>query len=321
MDYEPITKTQIRIDDSYGSLLSIDSNGLGSSIIIEEGLSIPIPTVEESRRGSETNLSYLSRRLPFIVVAVASAIILIAWKTNHGSTSIKKMEPFSRYKGTIALQYSLYRRDYSDLPYFRNNADQMAIYRFLSQFKAIIEPYVDMMLIVYDADENIASYTYKVCDELTTSASCYEGDYSPYTSEESESVAINLGINIPCRPFDTYLMEVKGYDAAGSLIVTSTDRAVCMYVRRELRDLTTKDLNETLDVMHTLWEISDASGHQLYGENYHSSRYFSIAHDFNAGQRDADHIHQGLGFIPQHIKLTNMFESSMQAVNPAVTLP
>ena len=40
-----------------------------------------------------------------------------------------------------------------------------------------------------------------------------------------------------------------------------------------------------------------------------------------SGQRDADHIHQGLGFVPQHIKLTNMFEASMQAVNPAVTMP
>lgn len=33
-----------------------------------------------------------------------------------------------------------------------------------------------------------------------------------------------------------------------------------------------------------------------------------------------DHIHEGLGFIPQHLKMTNMFESAMQAVDPSVSL-
>ena len=30
-----------------------------------------------------------------------------------------------------------------------------------------------------------------------------------------------------------------------------------------------------------------------------------------------DHIHEGLGFLPQHIKLTNMFEVAIQAVDPS----
>jgi hypothetical protein len=70
-----------------------------------------------------------------------------------------------------------------------------------------------------------------------------------------------------------------------------------------------------------LWDLSDEDGQAKYGENYHSAAYFTAAHDFNAAQQDADHIHEGLGFLAQHIKLTNMFEESMQAVDPSITLP
>jgi MFS family permease len=42
---------------------------------------------------------------------------------------------------------------------------------------------------------------------------------------------------------------------------------------------------------------------------------------FNAAWQDADHIHEGLGFLPQHIKLSNLFELSLQAVNPSLSLP
>ena len=45
------------------------------------------------------------------------------------------------------------------------------------------------------------------------------------------------------------------------------------------------------------------------------------AHNFNAAWRDGDHIHEGLGFLTQHTKLSNMFELAMQAVDPSVTLP
>jgi Common central domain of tyrosinase len=36
---------------------------------------------------------------------------------------------------------------------------------------------------------------------------------------------------------------------------------------------------------------------------------------------DSDHFHEGNGFMAQHIKITNMFESAVQAVDPSVALP
>ena len=65
----------------------------------------------------------------------------------------------------------------------------------------------------------------------------------------------------------------------------------------------------------------DDTGQSKYGSDYHSSQYFVEAHEFNSAQQDSDHMHEGVGFLPQHIKLTNMFEDSMRAVNPAVSVP
>jgi len=66
---------------------------------------------------------------------------------------------------------------------------------------------------------------------------------------------------------------------------------------------------------------ADTQGQKLFGSDYYSSTYFVQAHEFNSAQQDSDHMHEGVGFLPQHIKLTNMFENSMRSVNPAVSVP
>jgi hypothetical protein len=39
------------------------------------------------------------------------------------------------------------------------------------------------------------------------------------------------------------------------------------------------------------------------------------------GKKDCDHAHDGKGFIIAHIALSNLFEKSLQTVNPAIALP
>ena len=70
-----------------------------------------------------------------------------------------------------------------------------------------------------------------------------------------------------------------------------------------------------------LWEVDDVTGAAKFGENYKSANYLLEFHFYNAAWQTGDHIHEGLGFVPQHMKLTNIFENSLRAVNPAVTLP
>jgi hypothetical protein len=96
--------------------------------------------------------------------------------------------------------------------------------------------------------------------------------------------------------------------------------ALCMYVRREMSTLTESDLDATMDAMYTMWSVESEKGQALYGDDYHAASWFTEAHVFNAAQRDSDHIHEGQGFLFQHLKMSNMFEQSMQAVDPSVSL-
>ena len=70
-----------------------------------------------------------------------------------------------------------------------------------------------------------------------------------------------------------------------------------------------------------LWEVDDVTGAAKFGDSYKSANYLLEFHFYNAAWQTGDHIHEGLGFVPQHMKLTNIFENSLRAVNPAVTLP
>jgi hypothetical protein len=82
------------------------------------------------------------------------------------------------------------------------------------------------------------------------------------------------------------------------------------------------DLNTFLDASHTLWELTDEVGQKKFGENFHTNSFLLQFHQFNAGQRDADHVHDGNGFLTQHLKFTNIFEkvSLISSIFPLLTL-
>ena len=51
------------------------------------------------------------------------------------------------------------------------------------------------------------------------------------------------------------------------------------------------------------------------------SAFFLLSNASKGGTKDCDHWHQGAGFVTSHMGLTLMYEQSLQAVNPAVTVP
>ena len=135
-----------------------------------------------------------------------------------------------------------------------------------------------------------------------------------------ETVAIS--VNIKCQAFDKYTISIKEFSSENDEeLRDSIGTAMCIYVRREIRSLTETDLDNMLDAMYTLWSVDEKEGQELYGVDYHSASYFLNIHHFNAAWQDADHIHEGNGFMAQHIKMTNIFEASMQSINPAVAIP
>jgi hypothetical protein len=182
-----------------------------------------------------------------------------------------------------------------------------------ADYGAVIEPYANMLpVITSDTDSSVSSrHTFKICASDDAS-----------TCSDEISIDDETGISTACKPFDTYTVTLNEYEDGSSTVSKSVSvDAVCMYVRREIKALTDTDLNATMDAMYALWSTSESDGQSQYGMNFHSESWFTSAHVFNAAQVDSDHIHEGQGFLFQHLKITNYFEGAMQSVNPSVSLP
>ena len=96
----------------------------------------------------------------------------------------------------------------------------------------------------------------------------------------------------------------------------------CKYVRREVRTLSDTDRERFLDAAHTLWEVTTLEGREKlgYGDDYYDINYLTVIHNDLAGNPYCDFLHGGLNFLGGHVALGNMFEKSMQQVDPSVSL-
>mmetsp|Transcript_4643 Transcript_4643/g.7007 ORF Transcript_4643/g.7007 Transcript_4643/m.7007 type:complete len:323 (-) Transcript_4643:4355-5323(-) len=95
-----------------------------------------------------------------------------------------------------------------------------------------------------------------------------------------------------------------------------------VYIRREIRSLDKDQRTNYLNALVILGTTNTKEGQRLYGRDYSSLIDLIIRH-FNGATagRLNDHFHEGLGFLSQHIALTNEFEKSMQSVDPRVSVP
>jgi Common central domain of tyrosinase len=202
------------------------------------------------------------------------------------------------FSATDPISFTLKRQGYPVLDHFKSQT-QLS-YTFLADYVAIVEPYANMTLYI-DNQDMYHTYEYVVCSDADNS--CQTGKLGP---------SLNSVVSFACNPYDTFRVEVDN---------TYFGSAICMYVRREIASLSSDDLEQTMDAMYTLWSTDEEEGQLIYGSDFHSATYFAEAHHFNAGGRVADHIHEGLGFVTQHIKMSSMFEKSLQSVNPSVSLP
>ena len=241
----------------------------------------------------------------------SSSVLSLAARGKSSKTTTTK----TLSKKKIA-DYGLQRVGYSQYSYFGDDASDVLTYKILKDSNAIIEPYADMGMRYYgnDIDEDdLSYYSYKVFDK-ESGEELSAGKFHPNDS------GLDDNVNVACSPLSDLEVVVHKYQEDNSFELSFTLNAKCIYVRRELRSLTSDDLDKTMDAMYAMWSTADAEGQTVYGADFHSATFFAEMHDFNAAWMDGDHIHEGLGFLPQHIKMSNMFEASMQAVDPSVTL-
>lgn len=213
-------------------------------------------------------------------------------------------------------EWTLNRYGYEPLSYFTDSDTDMT-YKFLEDYDTVVEPYAPMELYLPDYQlTDDFFYRWSVCgsDGVTD---CRDG-----TLSIEDGQFVQESVTSPCTAFDKLTIKItKHSNDDETQIGALKGFARCMYVRREMRTLTTEDLSTAMDTMYVLYSTDEKKGQKQYGSDFHNSTYYLEAHHFNAAWQDGDHIHEGLGFLAQHIKITNLFEKAMQTVEPSVSLP
>lgn len=97
--------------------------------------------------------------------------------------------------------------------------------------------------------------------------------------------------------------------------------ALSRYVRREIRELTKDDRTRWLDAMAIVFYTDGDEGRKIYGSTFRSSAEISSLHAINAGMRDGDHLHRGLGFLAQHLRQDGWLTASLQSVDSSISAP
>jgi hypothetical protein len=214
---------------------------------------------------------------------------------------------------TSEISFSFARVGYAPL----DLKNTILYYNFLANYDFVVEPYSASQISVDEYAEGTVYYTYTICpSDISSGSSCQVGSLSNY-----EGVA-SMPATVHCTPFTKYTITVTEINSvSGGTTRTTSKNGMCMYVRREIRQMSEADLNNFLDALYTMYSISEVSGQELYGYSYHNYAYLLNFHHFNAAWQESDHIHEGNGFLAQHIKMTNMVETCLQAINPGVTLP
>jgi len=224
-----------------------------------------------------------------------------------------------------------FRDGYPTLSYFTSNRSEILHYKFLDAYSGVVEPYADMWVYPLDgADEEPQdgfNYKYTICAEGDGATITVNVDVATGETQEVQCVtadSLDASFNFDCTPLeDTFSITVEKEDATTGEATgdVAQGKLMCVYVRREFRALTEADLEKTMDSMWKMWEVSEEEGQELYGDDFHNYAYLLEFHYFNAAWIHSDHIHEGNGFMAQHIKMSNIFEKSMQRVDPSISLP
>lgn len=220
-----------------------------------------------------------------VSVVIFFSIFLIEHRRQSTTTSdvVSSLDPSFTLKNT----------NYDAVDYFDLTATTPK-YPFLEDYVGIVEPYMDMELHFYDDTFQSSDYShaFTVCP-VSGSGDCASGTR---TSTLSESV------NFECSPYETFTIAVQTNNTNGETS-TTTGTLICLYVRREIRTMTSNDLNKFLEVQYLMNDVVQDVGQSMYGPSYYSAKSLQRIHLFNAGQRSSDHLHDGNGFLMQHIKL------------------
>ena len=238
----------------YGSFLPLWKTGSSDGFEIKENL------VVIQRANSEVKFpSKKSLLAPGVftvlsgVLALFALSLLVEQKVDVTNEYVEKNSSpwLSLFKDSNML-FTLKRVGYDPLFYFNpDTVSSYLKYKILDDYIGIIEPYVDNELFIFGSysGDDVYYYQYEICS-VDDEKDCYSG--IQYISGKSSVV------NIPCTAYDKYTISMKKITMDGDETVSeSSGSLLCMNVRREMRELSYKDLQEIMDTMKVLWDVDD----------------------------------------------------------------
>mmetsp|Transcript_103653 Transcript_103653/g.297777 ORF Transcript_103653/g.297777 Transcript_103653/m.297777 type:complete len:715 (+) Transcript_103653:82-2226(+) len=186
----------------------------------------------------------------------------------------------------------------------------------------IVQPYVTTHL-----EAQLNSESDDVSDDESLSTCSWtimqktgDSDSSIYQYSDTPTILAGSTVSHMFTSPATYHVSSTCTTSLGN-VHTTEEEVECIYIRRELRDLSDMDLDSFLDAFQIMTEVTSSDGKAIYGSNFHHLDHFVQMHLNAAALRSHDGIHDGMGVVTQHASVTSKFELSLQAVDPSVTVP
>ncbi|EGB07328.1 hypothetical protein AURANDRAFT_65038 [Aureococcus anophagefferens] len=194
------------------------------------------------------------------------------------------------------------------------------IYPFLAASgAALVEPHVETNLTVHgapdeaSADPETWAWTVVQQNDMGESSAVLQlGEYvGRFGSTSIVLVFHSVGSYVATA---RWLGDVSTHVAAEANLI-------CRYVRRNVRALSESERTRYLDGFQTLLRVNGTAGRRSFGAGYVSAHELTAVHLREAGQRLGDHMHDGVGFLTQHVALTSAFETSLQTIDASLAVP
>lgn len=217
-----------------------------------------------------------------------------------------------------ACTYGVYRENYKALSYFDSSGKDNSVlqYKFLESYAGVVEPSTNTILEVYgDCSRDVSFF-------FTSTNYDGSGSLVRYNADKQKLDFSSIKNEIDCEVGEEIVLSIEEFDPNdGSKINTVEHKLLCLYVRRELRTLAPADKEEFLEAVRTEFYTLGSDGKEMYGDDFLTAFHMVGWHHWNTAQKSGDNLHNGLGFMLQHIKGANFFETLLQVSNKRVALP
>ena len=176
----------------------------------------------------------------------------------------------------------------------------------------LIEPFTKTHLKI-SSEEEFTDFQWHIHQVSNLNTPNGQFNHSSHTSEPH--------ITLEFPTIGNYEVQLVASDPERAIHGIMKDVFFCRYVRRDVRHLDNWDRDMFLDAMQMLVQLQKHEGQDMFGDSYKTLDDYVQIHLDQAGNKLCDHMHDGLGFLTQHMALTNQFETALQLVSPKVTVP